>query len=131
MSYIAWQPGEEKGLGFFVPHGKLGLTLVSDDPKPDFAVFDWTAELDPLDPLDIELPYFESFELSIYAAAGSAQVFIGSGAAFISIGAGESHVSTYTYARCPRLRLFSEESALIRVKLEEKNTKNMIRRRVF
>jgi hypothetical protein len=131
MSYMSWMPGEVHRLGFFVPHEKLGLTLVSDDPRPDFAVYDWTVELTALDPADVVLKYFEAFELSIYAVSGSAKVYIGTNATPIGVSAGESHVGEYSYARCPSLRFFSEESAVLRVKQEERNTRNMIRRRAY
>ena len=122
MNYMEWRPGEEKSLPFFVPHEKLGLTVVSDEPLVEKHVHDWTAELTPNDPLTVKLPYHEAFELSIHAASGSADVYIGDSAEPVTVNEMESHFSSaaYTYAKCPRLRLVSEEGAEIRIKVEER-----------
>jgi hypothetical protein len=128
MNYMYWSPGEEKSLPFFVPHGKLGLTLTSDYPAADNLVFDWTVTLAPFEPETLELPYFEAFELSIRTVAGSAEVRIGNSDTAIGVTSEEIHVSTYTYARCPRLRFVSKTDAMLHVKIEERNTKNTLRR---
>jgi hypothetical protein len=128
MNYMTWQPGEEKRLPFYVPHEKLGLTVVSDAPAADRAVYDWTVTLTPDEPLVLPLQYFEAFELSIYSRSGSAYVYIGDVNVPIRIRNHESHVSMYSYARCPNLKFISSDAVLLRVKQEERNTKNTLRR---
>ena len=76
MNYMEWEPGEKRSLPFYVPHEKLGLTLVSDYPAADRLVYDWTVELAPFEPETLVLPYLEAYELSIRTVAGSAEVRI-------------------------------------------------------
>ena len=128
MNYMYWSTGEVKRLPFYVPHEKLGLTVVSDDPIADRLVYDWTVELAPFEPETLELPYFEAFELSIRTVAGSAEIRVGESDTAIGVNSEEIHVSTYTYARCPRLRFVSESDAKLHVKMEERNMKNTLRR---
>jgi hypothetical protein len=128
MNYLEWKPGETKNLPFYVPYEKLGLTKVSDDPAADRAVYDWTVELSPYDPAVIDLPYFEAFELSINCVTGAASVYIGDADVPVGVDAGEAHFSSYSYARCPRLKIVSDAAALLHVKTEERNVKNTLRR---
>jgi hypothetical protein len=131
MGYMAWQPGEEKRLPFFVPHEELELTLVSDDPPAageTSVARDWFIELTPNDPITLKLGYFEAFELSIHTVEGAAIMRIGDSETDVYITSEESHWSSYSYARCPYLTFSSEEAALIRVKQEERNTRNTLRR---
>jgi hypothetical protein len=130
MGYMEWQPGEEKRLSFFVPHGKLGLTLVGDDGQPeDLSVAqDWLVELTPGEPVTVALHYWESFELSVFSVAGTAHMRIGNGDAEVTVGEDESHFSSYSYARCPYLTFGCDAAATVRVKQEERNTKNTLRR---
>jgi hypothetical protein len=125
---MEWQPGETKSLPFYVPHEKLELTKVSDDPAADRLVFDWTVELSPYDPAVIELPYFEAFELSINCVTGYADMYIGDADVPVGVNDSEAHFSSYTYARCPRLKFISPAAALLHVKQEERNIKNTLRR---
>ena len=130
MGYMTWLPGEGKRLSFFVPHEKLGLTLVDDDGVPeDLSVAqDWIVELTPGEPVTLPLRYWESFELSIYSVYGTALMKIGNGSAKVTVGEEESHFSSYTYARCPYLTFDCEAPASVRVKQEERNTRNTLRR---
>jgi hypothetical protein len=130
MGYMTWQPGEEKRLSFFVPHEKLGLTLVDDDGKPeDLSVAeDFFIELTPGEPITVALHYWEAFELSIHSLKGTAFMKIGNGDAEVVISEDESHFSSYSYARCPYLTFDCDEAAAVRVKQEERNTKNTLRR---
>ena len=130
MGYMTWQPGEEKRLSFFVPHEKLGLTLAGDDGKPeDLSVAqDWIIELTPGEPVTLALHYWEAFELSIHSLSGTAYMRIGNGEAEIAVSEEESHFSSYSYARCPWLTFGCEEAAKVRVKQEERNTRNTLRR---
>jgi hypothetical protein len=134
IGYMTWQPGDEKRLPFFVPHEDLGLTLVSDDPpvaKETSVAQDWTIELTPDDPITLKLRYFEAFELSIFSIEGIAAMRIGDSETDVTISEDESHFSSYTYARCPYLTFISDGDALIRVKQEERNTKNTLRRGTY
>jgi hypothetical protein len=128
MNYMEWRPGEEKRLNFFVPHENLGLTKLSDYPAADRLVHDWTVELSPFDPAVLALPYFEAIELSVYVLSGSADVYIVDGDVPIGMNDQESHISMYSYARCPKLKFLSKDAALLHVKQEERNTRNTLRR---
>jgi hypothetical protein len=125
---MAWMPGETKSLPFFVPHGELGLSLVSDEPAPRRPAHDWTVRLDPDDPAVLELPYFEVFELSMYVTAGSAYVYIGESELPIWVNERESHFGVYSYTRCPKLKFLSGGAALLHVKQEERSVKNTLGR---
>jgi hypothetical protein len=123
-------PGETKELPYYAPHEKLGLTKVSDGPMAERAVYDWTVELSPYDPAVIELPYFEAFVLSVNCVTGYADMYIGDADVPTGVNDAESHFSSYTYARCPRLKFVSPIAALLHVKQEEeeRNVKNTLRR---
>ena len=70
--YLEWQPGDEKRLSFFVPHKRLGLTVI--DPAPyvlrgnrDLGYHEMLiAPGASLEERTYNLPYFESFELSVF-----------------------------------------------------------------
>jgi hypothetical protein len=132
MGYMTWQPGETKRLSFFVPHEKLGLTLVEDDgAEGDSSVAqDWLVELTPGEPAVLKLRYWETFELSIHSLSGTAFMRIGNSELEVAVSEEESHWSSYSYARCPYLTFDCEEAAAVRVKQEERNTRNTIRRGV-
>jgi len=132
-SYMEWLPGQVRALDYHIPYERLGLTKISiAEPissVPDTSVFrDWMIQLTPNDPITLDLPYFEAFELSIYAETGSALATIADGEEAFYILPDESHFSTYSYARCPSVTLISDKDAVIRVKQEERNTKNTLRR---
>ena len=128
MNYIEWQPGESKELSFFVPHELLGLSLVSHLPDVKKSVHDWSINLMSNIPESLELPYHEAFELSLYCNSGNVNIFIGDNTTPIIIKTGESHFSNYTFARCPKLRFFAAQNAILHVKVEERNTKNTLNR---
>ena len=128
MGYMEWAPGEERRLSFHVPWGKLGLTLVSNEPPADSSTKSWTVELTPGDPAVLYLEYWESFELSVISESGNAFMRIGDGADGAAVTEDTSHFSPYSYARCPYLTFESEGNATLLVKQEERNTKNTRRR---
>jgi hypothetical protein len=128
IAYLCWMPGEAKELPYYVPYEKLGLTKISDIPLTERNAYDWTVELSPYDPAVIDLPYFEAFELSINCVAGNAEMYIGDEDIPVGIGDSEAHFSSYTYARCPRLKFLSPSDALLHVKQEERNVRNTLRR---
>ena len=128
-NYMEWMPGQERKLNYHIPHEDLGLTKVADGADADTSVQqDWTVELTPGDPFTLKLPYFEAFELSIYATKGIATARIGDGEKTFSIREGESHFSLYSWSRCPYIEFTGDSSATLRVKQEERNTKNTLRR---
>ena len=121
MGYMEWKPGETKRLPFFVPHENLGLTLVDDEPLDTDSVYgDWTIALPSGGEAAVSLKYMEAYELSVYATGGNDEP--------VAINEKEWHVSAYTYARCPSLRFTSTSGATVRIKQEEKNTKNALHR---
>jgi hypothetical protein len=131
MGYMEWRPGEEKRLSFFVPHEKLGLTVASPDPpvnRETSVAADWTVSLDPGDPARLDLPYFEAFELSVFSLGGTAYMTVGDGEVEVTVSEDESHFSSYSYARCPYLTFGCDAAATVRVKQEERNTRNTLRR---
>jgi hypothetical protein len=129
MSYMEWQPGEEKRLPFFVPHEELGLTLVSDQPAVNSVARSWVVTLIPGEPLKLKLEYLEAFELSVFSESGSAAMRIGDSGDEVIITAASSHFSSYSYARCPYLTFVpGEDEARLIVKQEERNTRNTLRR---
>ena len=128
-NYTEWLPGQQRTLNYHIPYKELGLTKVEGDETPDTSVFrDWHVELTAGEPITLELPYMEAFELSIYAESGTAYARIGDGEATYFIGGDESHFSPYSYSRCPYIEFESEEGAVLRVKQEERNTKNTLRK---
>ena len=132
MGYMTWLPGEETRLSFFVPHEKLGLTLASPDPpvnRETSVMSDCTVDLDPeSEPLTLDLPYFEAFELSVHSLGGTAYMTVGDGETEVTVSEEESHFSSYSYARCPSLTFSCDAPATVRVKQEERNTRNSLRR---
>ena len=129
MGYMEWAPGEERRLPLFVPYLELGLTLVSDKPYVKQMVHDWIVTLEKHDvPFELNLPYHESFELSIHCVSGNAAVFFGDSSSSVEIKEGESHFSNYSYARCGYLRFVSPGDAELHVKVEERNTRNSLDR---
>lgn len=128
-NYMEWLPGQERVLKYYIPHEFLGLVKVEEAVTPSTSLFrDWTIELTPGDPLTLDLLYFEAFELSIYAESGYAIVKIGENGSLFSVLKDESHFSLYSYSRCPSITMESTVNSIIRVKQEERNTKNTLRR---
>lgn len=128
-NYMEWVPGQERLLSFYIPHEKLGLTLVQSNGVSDVSVHsDWMVSLTPNDPITLELPYFDAFELSLYADTGHASVTIGDNENQFWILQGESHFSHYSYSRCPNITLISDEDSTIRIKQEERGMRNTLRR---
>lgn len=132
MGYMEWKPGETKRLPFFVPHEELGLTMTDDAPKVNketSIVGDWEIDIAAGGAEVLKLPYIEAFELSVHSLDGAAVMQIGdSDEGDVLIGADESHWSSYSYARCPYLTFESVDGAIVRVKQEERNTRNTLRR---
>ena len=128
-NYMEWMPKQQRTLNYHIPHKELGLTKVEGDDRPDTSVpRDWNVSIDPGSPIILELPYLEAFEISIYAIEGTAHARIGDGEGTYYIGEDESHFSLYSWSRCPYIEFSSDEGAVIRVKQEERNTKNTLRR---
>ena len=130
-NYMEWPPGVTRALPYHVPHEALGLTKVSDEPAVggETSVFgDWEVELTAGEPIVLDLPYFEAFELSIYARDGTATARVGDGGMTFVVRPDESHFGLYAWSRCPYVSFSSEEGATLRVKQEERNTKNTLRR---
>jgi hypothetical protein len=130
-------PGESKALPFFVPHEKLGLTLVSDVPIPEIAARTWRLSLTPGEPASVGLEYFDRYELSVYAVMGVVEMTIGpGGGGGITISPGEAHTGRYTYARCPSATFVSDGTAsggnaVVKVKQEAVARKEPLRKGAF
>lgn len=122
---MEWQPGEEKSLVFFVPYKDLGLTLASPEPyvRKSTGVYDYQEfEIAPNGMLVYEIPYHETFELSLSARVGSVSVRIGDGEAKTILDTLHDHVSTYAWDQTGWLTFegLNSEIAQIIVKVEAK-----------
>ena len=122
---MEWMPGEEKRLAFFVPHTDLGLTLVDPEPfvRRRSSVYDYEEfELQPGQTVVYEIPYHETFELSLSARKGAAEYLIGDSDVPTTLDTTHDHVSTYAWDQTAYLTFkgAGNVAAQIIVKIEAK-----------
>lgn len=129
-TYIAWQPGEVKSLPYFVPYKVMGLTLVDEQPyvRKDTSVHDYQEfELTPGDaPIIYDIPYRETFELSLSVLTGTVKMYIGDSEVPTVLDIWHDHVSTYAWDQTGWLKfeVLGNEVAQWIVKVEAKTWKD-------
>ena len=122
---MEWMPGEQKSLAFFVPHELLGLTLADPEPyvRKRSSVYDYNEfEVQPGQKLVYQIPYHETFELSLAMIKGEVQMLIGDSDVPTVIDDQHDHVSTYAWDQTAYLTFIGAGTATaqIKVKVEAK-----------
>ena len=123
--YMVWKPGEIKALPFFVPYEQLGLTLIDEQPyvRRDSSVYDYNEfEVQVGQKLVYNIPYHETFELSLAIISGEVEMYIGDGDVPTIIDELHDHVSTYAWDKTAYLTFVGTGTATaqIKVKVEAK-----------
>jgi len=97
---LEWFPGQERALPYFVPYDVLGLTRTSEEPyvlkgKP-WRGFGYT-ELAISERTVYEIPYNESYELSIYCDSGYCKMYMADCDEPIMIDEKNNHFGRYAW----------------------------------
>lgn len=131
--YMHWMPGEEKKLEFFVPHELLGLTLADEEPyvRRTSSVYDYNEfEVQPGQKLVYQIPYRETFEISLAMISGTVHMLIGDSLVETVIDEMHDHVSTYAWDKTAYLTFIGQGTTVskIKVKIEAKTWKDAKKR---
>jgi len=115
-----WQPGETKGLLYFVPHSALGLTRLSDTPAvaPQVLMSE-EIEISASGSEMVAVPYAPKVKISAIATEGEAVLSFGEELE-VPLNDVISYESTpLTWDRLESFVLFSEDGAKVQVLIEE------------
>jgi hypothetical protein len=123
--YLAWQPGEEKALAFFVPHEDLGLTVVSPEPwvlrgkSRGLGYNEMNIEPDaPAEDRRWNLPYCETVEVSVFVLSGHVRMFIGDSDIPIVLDENNNHVTRYPWDMAAYLTFEADAVTAVYMKCE-------------
>ena len=121
-NYLSWQPGESRALLFFVPHGDLGLTKVSDEPyvlRDRSRGFGYTEfVVSPGMPEVFDIPYAKTVEISVFVLKGYVRMTIGDSEVPIVVDPNNNHASRYPWDMSAYLTFEADEDAVAYVKCE-------------
>ena len=119
---ISWQPGEEKGLPFFVPYEELGLTLTGPEPwvlRGRGRGFGYTElAVGAGQRAEFKIPYGETVELSVICPAGFVRMYLGDSDVPIAVDPQNNHVARYPWDMIAYLTFEADEDAEVYVKAE-------------
>ena len=126
MGYMEWQPGEEKSPAFFVPWERLGLTLVSPEPRvlggDGARGFGYTEMIigpdAALEDRRYGIPYSEAVEISVFVLEGWVRMFIGDSDIPVVVDRNNNHVGRYAWDMSAYLTFEADEGAAVYVKCE-------------